>query len=100
MVELPTQPSHPVALRPRRPAMITLVDRAYAHTCQGYCRRELLKIGSLGLLGGLTLPNLLASRAQASPAPRLVKDKAVVLLFLQGGPSHIELFDPKMSAPE
>ena len=29
-----------------------------------------------------------------------MKDRAVVLLFLQGGPSHIEFFDPKMSAPE
>jgi hypothetical protein len=28
-----------------------------------------------------------------------VKDKSVVLLFLQGGPSHIEFFDPKMTAP-
>src|SRR5262249_30764642 len=30
----------------------------------------------------------------------LGKDRAVVLLFLQGGPSHIEFFDPKMTAPE
>ena len=29
-----------------------------------------------------------------------MKDRSVVLLFLQGGPSHIEFFDPKMSAPE
>ena len=36
---------------------------------------------------------------QVSPAGRVVKDRSVVLLFLQGGPSHIEFFDPKMSAP-
>ena len=50
-------------------------------------------------LGGLTLPGLLAARAEAAKAKRLVKDVSVVLLFLQGGPAHIELFDPKMTAP-
>jgi hypothetical protein len=78
--------------------MLTLFDTACDRNCQGVSRRELLRIGSLGLLGGLTLPRLL--QAQSDPeAGRLVKDKAVVLLFLQGGPSHIEFFDPKMSAP-
>jgi len=49
-------------------------------------------------LGGLTLPGLLAGRAAAA-AGRPVKDKSVVLLFLQGGPSQIETFDPKMTGP-
>lgn len=84
--------------------MLTLLDRAADRNCQGLCRRQFLKIGSLGLFGGLTLSNLLASRAQAAPtgygSGRPVTGKSVVLLFLQGGPSHIELFDPKMSAPD
>jgi hypothetical protein len=79
--------------------MLTLLDRSLDRNCQGYCRREFLKIGALSLFGGLSLPNLLAARASAAPVSRFVKDKAVVLLFLQGGPSHIETFDPKMSAP-
>jgi hypothetical protein len=81
--------------------MLTLLDRGHNHTCQGYSRREFLRIGGLGLLGGLGLPGLLASRAQAAPygSGKPVTDKSVVLLFLQGGPSHIELFDPKMTAP-
>jgi hypothetical protein len=79
--------------------MLTLLDHGYHRTCQGVSRREFLTIGSLGLLGGLTLPDLLAARTRASAAGHLVKDKSVVLLFLQGGPSHIEFFDPKMSAP-
>src|SRR5215472_14615150 len=77
--------------------MITLLDQGYDRNCQGYCRREFLRIGGLGLLGGLALPDLL--RARAASGGRLVKDKSVVLLFLQGGPSHIEFFDPKMTAP-
>src|SRR5271155_668844 len=79
--------------------MFTIRARASDRNCQGYCRRDFLKIGSLGLLGGLSLPQLLASRARAAyGSGRPVTDKAVVLLFLQGGPSHIETFDPKMSA--
>ena len=61
-------------------------------------RRDFLRIGGLGL-GGLTLPNLLHLKARAAEAGVPVRDKSVVLLFLQGGPPHIELFDPKMTAP-
>ncbi len=54
-------------------------------------------MGSLGL-GGLTLPNLLATRA-AADAKKSTKDTSVVWLWLNGGPTHIETFDPKMTAP-
>jgi len=76
--------------------MLTLSHPGRDYNCQGFTRRDFLRIGSLAL-GGLTLPGLLAARAASGK--RLIKDRAVVLLFLQGGPSHIELFDPKMSAP-
>jgi len=66
-------------------------------TRNGHTRRDFLKIGSLAL-GGLSLPWLLQARAQERTRS-LVKDKAVVFLFLQGGPTQIETFDPKMSAP-
>lgn len=79
--------------------MLTLLDTRHDRNCQGLARREFLRIGALGFGGGLTLPQLLAARAQAATAGRVVRDTSVVLLFLQGGPSHIELFDPKMSAP-
>jgi hypothetical protein len=76
--------------------MFTVSDNSRVRTCRGSSRREFLKIGSLAL-GGLTLPGLL--RAQSEGGRSLVKGKSVVFLFLQGGPSQIELFDPKMSAP-
>ncbi len=44
-------------------------------------------------------PDCSLPRRDAATQGRLVKDKAVVLLFLQGGPPQIEFFDPKMSAP-
>jgi len=80
--------------------MFTIADTRNNRHCQGYSRRDFLQIGGLGLLGGLTLPDLLRARAAAVSEGTLTKDRAVVLLFLQGGPSHIEFFDPKMSAPE
>ena len=57
-------------------------------------RRGFLQAGSLAL-GGLTLPTLL----QAASAGPVLKDKAVIFLFLHGGPSQTETFDPKMTAP-
>src|ERR1700686_3450647 len=74
--------------------MLRITDNSLVRTCKGLQRREFLRIGALAL-GGLALPQLL----QAQEARRMMKDKAVVMLFLQGGPSQIETFDPKMTAP-
>jgi uncharacterized protein (DUF1501 family) len=60
-------------------------------------RRAFLTVGGLAL-GGLSLTDLLAARARAGGEKRLLTDKSVVFLFLHGGPSQIETFDPKMSA--
>jgi hypothetical protein len=57
-----------------------------------------LKAGALGC-GGLSLAHLLAARSQAAEAGRPVKSTSVVWLWLGGGPTHIETFDPKMTAP-
>jgi hypothetical protein len=80
--------------------MLTFRDRRLDRNCQTFARREFLKIGALGFGGGLTLPGLLAARSAAAAAGgSYVRDRSVVLLFLQGGPPHIEMFDPKMTAP-
>lgn len=77
--------------------MLTIRDRNGMRNCSGWTRRDFLQVGSLGL-GGLSLPGLLAAQADA-PTRSFIRDKAVVLLFLQGGPPQIETFDPKMDAP-
>src|SRR5262245_17347817 len=74
-----------------------LGDRRYRE-CDGTTRRDFLKIGSLGA-GWLSLPALLSARARAAESGRIVKETAVVWLWLGGGPSHVETFDPKMTAP-
>lgn len=64
-------------------------------------RRNFLTAGSLGL-GGLSLTGLLnaAAGSETSPAAQSVlKDRSVIFLFLHGGPSQTETFDPKMTAP-
>src|SRR5690348_15094434 len=64
-----------------------------ARGCLG--RRDFLRIGGLGL-GGLSLANLLQIDAIAAAAnSRPVTGKSVIFLFLHGGPSQTETFDPK-----
>ena len=62
-------------------------------------RREFLRVGGLGL-GGLSLTDLFAARAAAKSAKLPVTDKSVIFLFMHGGPSQFETFDPKMDAPD
>jgi hypothetical protein len=78
--------------------VLNLSDLRPAHDCQGFSRREFLRIGALGA-SGLSLANLLGTKAAAADTAGVLKDKSVVLLFLQGGPPHIEFFDPKQTAP-
>src|SRR5215218_1271636 len=57
-------------------------------------RRSMLKVGALAL-GGLTLPGLLKARADGSSTNR----KSIILVWLAGGPSHIDMYDLKPNAP-
>ena len=75
--------------------------------CDGVTRRELMRIGGAGMLG-ISLPGILALEAEAAHAASTEKSKAkggfggaksVILLYLQGGPSHIDIWDPKPDAP-
>ena len=62
-----------------------------------WTRRQVLQAGFLGL-GGLSLADLLRLRSQAAPGqPK--KETAVILLWVHGGPSHLETYDLKPTAP-
>jgi hypothetical protein len=75
--------------------MLTLLGKRQIH-CDGLTRRNFIKVGALGF-GGLTLPNLLRSEAVAAGAP--LAQKSIINVYLSGGPSHIDTFDPKPDAP-
>jgi hypothetical protein len=60
-------------------------------------RREFLRIGGLGL-GGITLGDMLGLQAATRKGSSALKDKSVIFLFMHGGPSQFETFDPKMDA--
>jgi uncharacterized protein (DUF1501 family) len=78
--------------------MLSIFGDRRSRDCDGTTRRDVLKVGALGT-AGLGLPSLLAARAHAAQNGRTVKDTSVVWLWLNGGPSHVETFDPKMTAP-
>jgi hypothetical protein len=62
-------------------------------------RRDLLRIGGPGMLG-LTLPKLLqAQQSQATAGAPRARAKSVIFLFQWGGPSHVDTFDMKLTAP-
>jgi len=75
--------------------MLQIVSSRRRPDCDGRSRRDFLKIGALGSTGVL-LPDLLRARAATSGGTR---NTSVVWLWLGGGPTHVETFDPKMSAP-
>jgi hypothetical protein len=62
--------------------------------CDGVSRRNFLKIGSLGL-GGLALPQLLRAESASGIRSAGQPHKAVIMIFLPGGPSHQDMFDLK-----
>jgi hypothetical protein len=73
--------------------------------CDGLSRRELLTVGSVGLLG-LGLPLALrhgaharSGSARGARAAGFGRAQSLIFLYLQGSPSHIDLWDPKPDAP-
>ena len=77
--------------------MLTLqTDRRY-RDCDGTTRRDFLRVGGLGALG---LGGLMQARSAAEAATgKSSRHTSVVWLWLGGGPTHVETFDPKMTAP-
>ena len=74
--------------------MLNITRGPDSTNCQGLSRRTAIKAGFLGL-SGLGLSDLLRLRAQAA-AER--NNRSVILLWLDGGPSQLETYDPKPEA--
>jgi hypothetical protein len=66
--------------------------------CDGISRRGFLKIGAFG--AGLTLADMLRLRATAAAAGKGTSNKAAIMIYLPGGPSHMDMYDLKPDAPK
>lgn len=64
---------------------------------RNFSRRTILKAGFIGGLSSLTLPELLALQSKQEG---LINNKSVIVIWMGGGPSHHETFDPKPYAPQ
>jgi hypothetical protein len=80
--------------------MLTLFGRPHRNGgfCDGLSRRDFLTVGGSLLGGALSLPNLLAAEAQ-QPGARSTH-KAVINVYLPGGPPHLDMWDLKPDAPD
>ncbi len=74
--------------------------------CERFYRRDLLKVGALGVVGGLSMTELFALQAQSAKAAQVnggssaeTPCESVILIWQGGGPSHIDTWDPKPDAP-
>ncbi len=78
--------------------MLTILGKPSGRSrgfCDGVSRRGFLTIGGMAL-GGISLAQMLQSQAVAGGRP---SHKAIINIYLPGGPSHIDLWDPKPKAP-
>ncbi|MCB1078555.1 MAG: DUF1501 domain-containing protein [Verrucomicrobiae bacterium] len=78
--------------------MLSILSDSTDAFCDGLSRRSFLKIGGLSL-GGMSLPKMLAAEAAQGAKPRGINHKAVIMVFLPGGPPHQDMWDLKVDAP-
>jgi hypothetical protein len=77
--------------------MLTIWGKKRKPLCDGLTRRDFLRVGALGV-GGLTLADLLRNRARGAEAARS-SNRAVIMIYLCGAPSHQDTYDLKPDAP-
>ena len=88
--------------------MIIVPGRAGKDLCDaqlGVTRRDILRVGGSGLLGlglgsMLELQAVSAAGGGSKPGPGWGKAKSIIMVYLQGGPSHLDLWDPKENVPD
>jgi hypothetical protein len=78
--------------------MLSILSKQTSSLCDHGTRRHFLKIGGLAL-GGLALPDLLRAEATAPRGGATPSHKAIIMIYLSGGPSHQDMYDLKMEAP-
>ena len=85
--------------------MLGITGHSGRDLCDGISRRDILRVGGTAAFG-LSLPEMLrlqdvtAAEGARYGGPGFGKAKHVIMLYLQGGPSHLDLWDPKPNVPE
>jgi hypothetical protein len=84
--------------------MLVIPGQASRDTCDGLTRRDLLRVGGSAVLG-ITLADIFglqkaSANSEVVGGPGFGKAKSVILVYLQGGPSHLDLWDPKDNVPD
>src|SRR5690242_13101660 len=77
--------------------MLNVYGTTQSSLCDGLSRRHFLRIGGLGI-AGLSLADLLRFKARGE-IPAEARGKSVIMIYLPGGPSHIDMYDMKPLAP-
>ncbi len=77
--------------------MLTFEGQGSAHTCTGVTRRDFLQVGAVGAIG-LSLPQYLAAKEHGAIRPEH-DDRACIMIFNLGAPSHLDTWDMKPEAP-
>lgn len=75
--------------------MLNIFGESRGAFCDQQSRRNFIKVGALGL-GGLSLPQLLRAEQQAGKGS---SRKAIIMIYMPGGPPHQDMYDLKMDAP-
>ncbi len=78
--------------------MLTVWGKTRVGRCDGMRRRDFVKVGAL-TLSGLSLADALRAKAVAHAAGNTSNPRSVILYWVDGGPSHLETYDPKPLAP-
>ncbi len=86
--------------------MLVIPGASAKNDCDGVTRRDLLRVGGSGVLG-ITLGDLFSmqkaganNKGEAGNGPGFGTAKSVIFIYLQGGPSHLDLWDPKDNVPD
>lgn len=77
--------------------MLNVFGATQSPLCDGFSRRQFLRIGGLGM-AGLSLADLLRLKARGEVRAES-RSKSVIMIYLPGGPSHIDMYDMKPDAP-
>src|SRR5262245_29878518 len=81
-------------------SVLSILGHSSTSYCDRHSRRQFLEIGGLAL-GGLSLPQILRAENSTPAAPgKKLSHKAIIMIYLSGGPSHQDMYDLKVDAPK